>query len=538
MHTLLANIEERTLEGLLLPYNEEGSTNLGKLLFAKGTVRIPADPEVVTLNLDHDREQPVGRALSLAETEGGITAVFRIAKTEEGDQLLAKVQKGEVRSLSAEVRGITKRGIAAITGALFGAAVVAAGAFPSAGFFALVEDVTEDPSLDNSEPTDTEPAIDTTEYVARIKELEARLAEVLKTNQTPEDNPSEDPEETPTEEPDSPATNPKEDAVAEATAPNTVTLADKKEEPGATGVFELITTARGGSKEAETMLAALADIKISGTGALPANGVLQPAWLGEVWTGVEPTRRYAPLVKNGSIVALEEKGFRLSTGTELVKSWAGNKAELPTGTATTSIVSGGPLQKWAYAADVAQEFYMIPAGRPVVEAFVREIFRSYARVSDRWVLEQIYAAAGAQVDADTYPGGYNTAIGKLIQGVDTIDDSDIQPSFAIVAPDVYTTLRFTPRDELPEFVNFSAGRQEGTADGVTIIRDKAGVLDAGQVLVGGREFAHVNELPGAPVQIDALDVAHGGRDISVIGMQQWMTEYEDGIVLIGDAPTP
>lgn len=524
MTTLLANIEERTLAGLLLPYGEEGQTNLGKLLFAKGTVRIPADAEVVTLNLNHDREQPVGRAIELAETDEGITAVFRVARTEEGDALLASVQDGTLKALSAEVRGITRSGITALSGALFGAAAVAAGAFASAGFFAHVEDVTDAKAEPfTAEQLDAISAL----LTQRLEEVNARLL----APKTPEDTQSED-TETPDTEPETPAIE-EEDAMAEAVAPNTMTAGAVKKDLSASQVFELITEAKQGMSD-DTLMAALADIKISGSGAVPAAGVLQPSWLGEVWAGVEPVRRYHGLVKNGSIVALEEKGFALSTGSELVKSWNGNKSELPTGTATTSVLSGDALQKWAFAADIAREFYDIPAGRPVVDAFIREIFRSYARVTDKYALQKIYAAAGAAQDASTYPAGYSAAIGKLIEGVAIVDDSDVVPTFAIVAPDVFTELRFTPRDALPEFVNFSAGRQDGTADGVTIVRDKAGVLQPGEVLVGGRDFAHINELPNSPIQVDALDIAHGGLDKSVIGYSQWMTEYADGIVLLGD----
>lgn len=518
--TLTASREERTVTGLLLPFEEEGRTNLGRLTIGKGVVRIPRDPSVIGANIGHDREQPVGRAVSVAETDAGVVATFSIADTDEGDELLAEIEKGTRKRLSAEVKGIVIKAGRAVSGALFGAAFVEEGAFPSAGLYAqLAED---------TEPTEQP------DFESRIAELEQQLAALT---QTPEDS-TEETEETPEEDPTEPETAEQEEEPEVAT-PSTLAagaVADK-EETGASGVFELIAKARSGmgDAEAETLLAALADIKISGTGALPVSGVLQPKWLGEVWANRTYERRYHSLIKNGNIEALEEKGFKLSTGSELVQSWAGNKAELPTGTATTSVVTGDALQKWGFAVDIAREFFDIPAGRPIVEAFIREIANSYARVTDKWVLQKIVAAAGSAVVRDTYPTGYSTALGKLIQGVDTIDDTDVTPSFAIVAPNVWTELRRTPKDLLPEYISFSFGRQDGTADGVTVVRDKAGVLSAGQVLVGSREAAHVNELPGAaPLMLDALDLARGGIDKAAVGYSQFMTEYAPGFILLGE----
>lgn len=196
--------------------------------------------------------------------------------------------------------------------------------------------------------------------------------------------------------------------------------------------------------------------------------------------------------------------------------------------------ASGPPQRWATAVDIAREFFDIPGNNEVIEAFVKRMFNSYARVTDRWALQQIVAGAGAQVNADTYPTGYSDALGKLIQAVDIVDDSDVDTSFVVVAPDVYTALRYTPKDQIPEFVTFSAGRQSGTADGIQVLRDKFGVLAAGQVLAGGHDAAHLNELGGgSPLTIDALDLARGGVDKAVHGYSQYLTEYADGLALVG-----
>lgn len=55
---VLANLDERTLTGLLLPYGEEGRTNVGRFTVMAGDIAIPEDPSVVSINEDHE----IGRA--------------------------------------------------------------------------------------------------------------------------------------------------------------------------------------------------------------------------------------------------------------------------------------------------------------------------------------------------------------------------------------------------------------------------------------------------------------------------------------------
>jgi hypothetical protein len=514
--------EARTVRGLLLPWGEQSRLSASQtepIAFERGAVAVPSDVSIVTANRFHDRHDPVGRATSIEDTEQGLVATFSIARTTEGDEFLDQYKDGSIRKLSAELAGIVRQGARGIKARLTGAGFVTEGAFASAALFAVAEPETVS--------DDVEPHV--------LEQLLERIA-ALEALQTPEPTEAEEETPTPTDEPESPATE-EETTVAEAQVPNTATAPEAvKEETSANGVFELITSARRpmGSAEAETMLAALADIKTSGAGALPAPGVLQPAWLGELWAAKSYARRYFPLLKNGTIQAMEEKGFRLNQGAELMQRWTGTKTELPTGTGSTSLVTG-EFERFAFAVDIAREFYDIPGNQEVIAAFVRGIVESYARVSDKYALDYIYNAAtvDGKVDRNVYPSDYPVALGQLIEGIDRIDDTEATPSFAIVAPDVYTELRYTPKDKLPEFVNFGAGRQEGTADGVTVLRDKFGVLEAGDVLVGSREAAHLNELGGgSPLLLDALDIARGGVDKAAVAYVQSMVEYPEGFVVI------
>lgn len=513
--------ESRTVRGLLLPWNElsrVSSSKTAPIRFERGTVTIPTDVSIVSANRNHDKYDPVGRAVSIEDTEKGLVAEFSIARTAEGDEFLEQHKTGAIRKLSAEIAGITRNGERAVAARLTGAAFVSQGAFESAALFAL-GDVTEEPVADTEDPTQ----LAVTEIQARIDALTEELAK--RADETPEDNQSE---VTPAEFSAEPV---KEELMADATVP---TGDGAKAEFSANTVFDLIANARKGDSAADF---ALADIKTSGTGALTTNGVLQPSWLGEIWAGRSYQRRYMPLVKNGSISSMEEKGYVITGGDDIVKEYSGNKADVPTGTGSTSLVTSD-FQRWAGAVDIAREFYDIPGNREVIEAFIRRVVNGYAKKTDLWTLGKLIAAgeANRQVQ-ETAPAGYDQFLANLIDGIELVNDSDTQASFVVASADVYHTLLRTPKDKLPEFVTFSFGTAgEGTADSVRVVKDRSGLLGAGDVLVGSAEGAHVNELGGgAPLVVDALDLARGGVDKAVHGYTQYLTEYPEAFVIVGAA---
>lgn len=535
--TLTASEEDRTVTGLLVPYGEECRSNLGRFSVDTGAFTLP-DPSVVGFNVEHAREDSVGRAIALAETPEGVVATFSVAPGADGDAALADIKSGRRKHLSAEVAHVVIKAGRAVGGKLFGGALVKTPAFPSATLLAAAVDTPEpvEPVSpdDKDGTTETKTVINadgsstvTTTTTKTETAADGTVTEI-KTVST----------ETIAKPADEPPAKPEEPNVPTATAPSTLTAAAPKiEDTAASTVFEAIQAVKShrSSNEQQTLLAALSDIKTSGSGALPVDGVIQPAWLGEVWADKTYERKFWGLVKNGPLTNQDEKGWKLDQGTAIVQPYAGNKANVPTGTASTSLV-GSIFQRWAVAEDIAREFYDIPGNREIIEAFVRGMFNSYAKVTDKWALQQFLAAAGTQVDADTFPTQYNKSIGKVLQVLDIINDSDVDATGIVVAPDVFKELMYTPKDLIPEYISLSFGTKgEGTGDGVKIQRDKFQVLGSGQVLGVAHEAAHVNELGGgSPLTVDAIDIARGGIDKGVHGYTQYMTEYPDGLVLIGD----
>lgn len=148
-----ANLDDRSLTGLLIPFNEEGRTNAGRFSVQAGSIELPTDPSVVSLNIDHDRYQPIGRATRLWETDQGIMATFSVGRTPAGDAALADTSR---RALSGEFKCDIDAGRIARNG------VLAAGAFPSARVLAELTS------------TETEVASADTEQEAIVAEQENR----------------------------------------------------------------------------------------------------------------------------------------------------------------------------------------------------------------------------------------------------------------------------------------------------------------------------------------------------------------------------
>lgn len=500
---LFANTEERTVRGLVLPYDEESRPSMSgaePVTFGAGTVSIPRDPAVLTLNVEHDRYAPVGRAVAVEDTDAGIVATFAIANTEDGDDVLAGIASGRLSRLSAEVTKFTRQGARAVHAKLTGAALCEEGAFESAALFSIAD----------GEETEGEPAPE-----------EAQATPPVTADVTPSVEIRE------------------KENMADAIVPDGVQVAPEVEEKSlnADGLFSAIAYAKQSHdfKALESIKAegtanfALSDVKISGVGAV-GTGTVQPAWLGELWDGNDEARVVIPEIKHANLTALEVKGFRFSTP-PTVATWTGNKTDIPSGTTATEVISGS-LQRFASGYDIAREFYDIPAGQPVIEAFVRKLVGSYATVTDAYVLGALKAAA-TSVEANTYPAEISEAQGKIIQGALAVIAQNARPSFAFVAPDVYEELVFTPKDKVTEFLSAAMGLDGGSYAGLTVKPHNG--LAAGEVLVGAREAATVFELPGAPIRVNALDIAKGGVDEAIFGYIGFLADYPEGLVLITDA---
>jgi hypothetical protein len=553
--TLAFSEEDMTATGLLVPFGVKARSNLGEFTVDSGVFTLPADTTGASLNIEHQREDVAGGIARAWEQPEGILGTFKFADTDEGRQAFADAKSGKRKNLSAEVAGVRIKDGKATSGRLFAAALVEKPAFAGATLLAA-EDTGESEPTDNA-PTDAVhmkigiPDENFPEDITLTPPTGEARTYTPEAEAPAQDNPEGGSTVTAT------ATQPGQ-TPATAAAPDTLLAGNTtpaETEVNLGTVFAAMATVKASpsnmSADAQTLLAALSDIKTSGTGALAGTGVLQPAWVGKLWQGKRYQRKYLDLFTHlyGGIQLGGRKGFKLDQGTALVTHWAGNKAAIGSGTATTSTTASS-LQPYGYAADVAREWYDLEGGAEVIQAFFEGVVDSYAKLTDEDALAAVFAAAAGTslanlVAPGTFPGvdghDYPDSMGMVIQAIEAISDADDDAASVVVNPKAWNELLYTPKELIPEYVSFSvtAGSGEANADGKVLIKkakdDFFPGLDATKpaVLGGAKNAVEFREQGTTPIQIDALDIARGGIDKAVIGYLETFVVRPESLVLIG-----
>ena len=548
--TLTFSDEDLTATGLLVPYGVEARSNLGRFTVDAGVFEIPTDLTGSTLNIEHQREDVVGALREAREQpEAGILGTFKFRDTPEGRAAYEDAKSGKRRNLSAEVAGVRIRNGKAIAGRLFGAALVERPAFAGATLLAAEDTDGLEPI---PEPQEGRVVFEPDES-GDIEVAATAIPETVTVVPAEGDPVTFEPPAAPAEEPLV-----QEETLtasdAGATVPATLlAAAGTSEEPtyDLGSIFASVAALRANPQDvkAQTLLAALADITTSGTNSLPASGVIQPNWVGQLWQGKEYQRKFINQFKLGTDISIGgKKGYKIHRGIasspvdHLGGDWAGNKTEVPTGRGFTQ-TAASTMDRFAFAADIAREFFDLPGGAELVAAFFRLVVEDYAIWSDEKALALALATAGDPVAPGTFPTEYPDAMGMLIQGILAVQRAKDTPSVSFVNSTAFEQLVYTPKDLVPEFVSFTVAT-EGTA---TADNGKVQVVEAPDsffaaegidnadpaVFVGARNAIEFDELGSTPLTIDALDIAKGGVDRAIHGYLQKFVVRPEALILLG-----
>jgi HK97 family phage prohead protease len=180
---LTADSASRTISGKIVPLNvEAGSTNMGKVIFASGSIEIP-DPKSIKLLNQHDVKKPLGRMVSFSESEDAIHAVFSVSRSQRGTEALILAEEGLQSGLSigAEVlKSKIKDGITYVSSArLVETSLVTEPAFKSA----QVTDIAAEESAveEETQPTESETAtVENTTPAVEATPVEAPAVEAAR----------------------------------------------------------------------------------------------------------------------------------------------------------------------------------------------------------------------------------------------------------------------------------------------------------------------------------------------------------------------
>lgn len=584
-NTLTASEDTRIISGVLVPYDEEGRTNLGKFSVPRGAFELPSDPSQMGVNVEHAREAAFGGGVSITDSPKGVVFAARAANTPEGDQALADVASGKRTHWSVEAAGIVVEKGKAIAGRIFGAALVEKPAFPGAVLLAsLTEDedgnaqaVTTDPDAETgTEPTETvethtdeyvdEFGVTVTQKTTTTTVVDGDTTTITTVTEYVTPDPEAEPE-TPEEEPivSTLTASARRGATRPHVRPSAVVVQDRPAAPDLSTLFAAMSDARvrvGDVAAQATLMAALTEIKTSGSlgpagGGAPNQG-LPDNWMGQLWNGRDYDRKFISLQTQGTdISARGKRGFRAKRGTKAAPleqfdgEWAGDLAAVKSANAYIE-ESSSALHKWALAETIAREFTDLPGGAEFLEAFMKLIVEDYAVWSDYKALAVMMTTAGAPIAPRPVPERYaaSPSLGMLIQGIRTINSRRDTATYAVVNSTAYDELIYTPKDLVPEYVSFEfTTESRGTADSGKVIvveaddadfKNLAGVslIKAGEpgVLVGSQRAIEFDELGSTPLAVDALEIAKGGIDRATHGYLQGFVARSESVAMIGAAP--
>lgn len=467
---LTASLEDRTLSGLGLPYDEVGYTNLGAVRISAGRLTLPTDPASIVLNHEHDRLRPLGRATALVETAAGISPSFKIAGTTAGTDALIEAREGLRTGLSVEIADPVIIAGELISGVLTGFGHVTDPAFPSAQLAAAMH------------PDTTSP-----EAIAS-----ANQGDTMTTTAT---------EET--------AAAPAVDLTAAATPANTNVATTAPCLNASRDDLLRIMAAYNSGARTPTLMAALSDI-------VPGDilGIEQPQYVGQLWTGNAYQRRFVPLFNHADLASFKVRGWRWVTKPE-VAAYAGNLGAVHSNDIETEPVEIDAARiAGAHAIDRKFRDFNDTA---FFAAYFDAMTESYKKVSDAAVRTAVYAAAPV-VTPGTVPAGVNAGLAAIVDGIIAVlnETDGTMPDWSVVALDVWRDLMLVRTEDALAYLNAALGFENGELNGYKLLPMPG--LTAGDTLTGCRSAVTVHELGGeAPIRVEAVDIARGGIDEGVFG---------------------
>jgi HK97 family phage major capsid protein/HK97 family phage prohead protease len=173
---IAANSSKRELTGVIVPFGEDkvGHTNMGDVVFKAGSLKIG---EGIKLFTEHDMTRPIGKLSRYEEDNEKIVGVFKIARTNAGDDALAEAQEGLRTGFSVGAMiddYVTKGELVIVNAATL--REVSHVTFPAFGEYAQITDVA---ASESEQPTESEETIVSNEVTPEV--VEEVAAEVVAT---------------------------------------------------------------------------------------------------------------------------------------------------------------------------------------------------------------------------------------------------------------------------------------------------------------------------------------------------------------------
>lgn len=250
------------------------------------------------------------------------------------------------------------------------------------------------------------------------------------------------------------------------------------------------------------------------TNVVPANdageGFLQTERIGEVWQAVPEGRPHVDALGGPKpLTGPKIEGWKWVIPTPVLQAYAGNLAEVPTGSWATQKVEETPA-RWAFANKV-DRIYTDLGSADLIASLLSMLRRGHGPESDNAVAADLIA--GATALAGAAPA---TLIEALTRAFLQLKKIGASPSQFWMGEAAFTDFAELKISDLPAWIANATGFVE--LDGKTSLANVFDVdvdfqLPAQGFLALDRRAADVYETPF--YEVEAVDVAHGGADIGV-----------------------
>lgn len=521
------------IKGTVIPYGMPGRTSGGIMKIHAGAVTVPADIGRVKLLRDHSTQPgwtPVGKAISMTETDEGLEMEFEIGDTDDGRIAVADIQAGIRDALSVEIIDTEVKGDELTHGILTAVALVPIPAFEEARISQVTAARAADEdarmnivfAADSSPlaaPANTQDSTPQTEEEAHtmnetnrtirnsINEDKERVNEstAAKSGSTDDEDDEDDEEEDEAQDNDrrTNAARAPRGLIVKQHAPLTFSQA-----------VETIQRMRTGQAGAETT-AALADITRSANPAVSA-----PQWLGQMWDGADYQREIVPTFTQATLTRMKAVGWRFTKKPE-VDDYAGDKQEIPTGEISTEAVEVA-AKRLAAGHDIDRAYFDFNE-REFLQAFFNARVVDYKLKTDKKAAEFAVASAktAPAVATGTEPDLLHAAArARLLIKQRT----RVEPTTYLVNPaSMFGLFKITQLDN-PAYLDLL-----GVKPDRFLATD---LVPEGEVVAYAKQAMTWFELPGSPIRVDAERIDHGGKDSGIFGYYASILNNQNGVVAV------
>jgi uncharacterized protein len=494
-----ADSESRIIAGRIVAWNSPGNTSAGMTEFLPNSITFGKN---IKLLLEHQRSAPIGKLLSWSEDESGITAEFKIASTNAGNDALIEASTGlrDMFSVGVSVDSWeNKEGVMAINASkLIEVSLVTDGAIPGS----VVEKVAAADNQDKVSPL-ANPEGEETKTQPEGEAMSAETVSEAVTTETVEAA--------------------KAETTVSAYAP--VAYATPRVDTNVTaGQFaKAQIAALRGDSDARALVAALSVATVAEN-----TGMVPPTYLKDVIGIIDSTRPFIDSIERAALPASGMKVFTPKLGAQAIVGLTAEGAEFASqDTAVT--FQEDTVVKFAGAGVLDVE--LIDRSDPsFLDLYIRELAASYAQQTDAYALglarDSAVGSSGSTINkaiADGISDSYNvmrSVPNRLLvapTGAGSISFADLlggeddnkRPLFAAAAPQNAAGL-------------ISQGSTNGTVSGLSLVVDPNYTGDK-FALVYPSTAMRFHE--SAQIQLRSNIVANGQLEIGLYGYACVVNRY-------------